>query len=963
MKSNNIKIKNIQATELIEVNKGIREYFTYKKSVFTDSLFNRFLRNNDLKIKNSSTRDLVCILFDFGTVDYLNEVLRVQRSIGKKIDGYKKKRNKANKENIDEVIQFELDSINNLLNILSEEDSEKYIKILDKVNDNKDKYTNMSLLEIRKKLYNDGISITYTNKNKDADGKIIETKETIMYKMLYRTPSKAKEGTVMFINENLYDKAYEWLTMGIKLPDTNAKIVEMSAYAPLTTSTIVDTIKIKPDEILILEDKKYAFQTVANIVTYDSKLKKSYVTKKDNYTMFNTIWDGMSLIDDTFLNENFKHECNGMALLRSHFFKSCAFKCKLTEYLKEYYKDSYDTATITDMFGEKKVKNIKLITTNNSVKWIDKFDSLMGKNPYKYWCNRLKDDKYMFGVVKTDHPSFFGDMQQTSYQHINSLCGSKEQIQKIANYAVDYINDLKNDNEKFYIFLKQNATVVNHYNMLADLYKHNKTYENSKYFRTEKRKIIHDYILKVKGGKMLIPGDNLTVCGNPFALLLYATGQDWKNDPTLNAETGAIQCYTKRFNDGEFLCGFRNPHNAPNNIFYFHNVCSTEMEKYFTFSKNIIAINMIGSDAQDRGNSMDEDSDFVLVTNAEEFVSIAKYAYTNYPTIVNEIEKSTKAYNNTMDDYAVMDNLFAKYQSFIGLSSNCSQKAMTLFWNCKDEDYKQELNNNYILGSVFAQIAIDSCKRLFNIELDEELKKLNNIPEIKSFIPSFYRYIDEANVEKQKTAEEVILTLIKSNNEFLSLFESDAKKLNIKIVTNKMIELTNSLTDEQVKNEYLQKIYNGKAYKDYNCPMQYLIDEVNKCDEISRTKTKNDDYFLKKFEGDSNRRQKTKIMTLIEEYDNFVKKLNACNENLDADSYNEQILIKFEEMLNQISSIKVGNVKTISDLINMAFSLKDEKKKYKRKILTLLYNMYKDESTENNKFLKCFYTEEELENA
>ena len=41
----------------------------------------------------------------------------------------------------------------------------------------------------------------------------------------------------MFINSRLYKKAYDWLTMGLgeKMPIDDAKIVEMSAYAPLTT--------------------------------------------------------------------------------------------------------------------------------------------------------------------------------------------------------------------------------------------------------------------------------------------------------------------------------------------------------------------------------------------------------------------------------------------------------------------------------------------------------------------------------------------------------------------------------------------------------------------------------------------------------------------------------------------------------------------------------------------------------
>jgi len=74
--------------------------------------------------------------------------------------------------------------------------------------------------------------------------------------MLYRNPSKAKQGSVMFIRDSLYDVAYDWLTMGIgkRLPQHNAKIVEISAYAPLSTSAIEGTVHIPVEDILILRD-------------------------------------------------------------------------------------------------------------------------------------------------------------------------------------------------------------------------------------------------------------------------------------------------------------------------------------------------------------------------------------------------------------------------------------------------------------------------------------------------------------------------------------------------------------------------------------------------------------------------------------------------------------------------------------------------------------------------------------
>ena len=97
--------------------------------------------------------------------------------------------------------------------------------------------------EIRDLFYNEGVDITYKIKNKD--GSLKDTK-TIHYKMLFRTSAKAKLGQVIFINDKLYDKAYDWLTIGLgnKMSHDNAKIVEMSAYAPLTTSTIIGILHI-----------------------------------------------------------------------------------------------------------------------------------------------------------------------------------------------------------------------------------------------------------------------------------------------------------------------------------------------------------------------------------------------------------------------------------------------------------------------------------------------------------------------------------------------------------------------------------------------------------------------------------------------------------------------------------------------------------------------------------------------
>ena len=58
----------------------------------------------------------------------------------------------------------------------------------------------------------------------------------------------------MFICDRLYDKALDFIRMGYKMDYNNAPIVEMSAYSSLIASTIVDTIKINPKNILIIKE-------------------------------------------------------------------------------------------------------------------------------------------------------------------------------------------------------------------------------------------------------------------------------------------------------------------------------------------------------------------------------------------------------------------------------------------------------------------------------------------------------------------------------------------------------------------------------------------------------------------------------------------------------------------------------------------------------------------------------------
>lgn len=713
-----IKIKNIEAATLYEYNNGVRDHYEYKDAMFTNSLFSDFLKENGLKIwKEESTRDIICLEFNFGSRSYEEEI------------------NHLAKIAIDARTEYKLAKSSGCTSQIVKKKNKriKIAKLFQETIKNKDKYEKHNKEEIRKIFYNDGVNVEYITRKKNGD---IIKREIIHYKMLYRSTGKAKKGSCMFICDRLYKKAIKFLYMGIKLPKKNSPTVEISAYAPLVSSAIVGKVKINPKNILILKDVDRSFFTkVVSIETDENK--HCYAKHIDNYELKNTMFDGQALIDSSI----FPSWGNGYILLRHHFCKMAAFSTNIQMFFKDYFGDDYYSATVTDMFGvEHYVKDIELITTDNAMKWL-KFNK-----SYDYWCEKVYENNCMFGIVKTAHESKLGEVQRMSYQMVNSL--DEEIMPNVVKESIEYINKLKQDNSEFLKYLEKNKNFSNDYEVLIALCNQNPDFVRSSYFRRRKEYIIKIYVLNMKSGRIIQNAENLVIVGSPYAMLLYAaTGKESSvdNDDTFFIENETIQCYTERFNSGDYLAFFRSPFNSKNNLTYLHNVYHKNLEKYFNLGKQCIAVNMNGTDFQDRNNGSDQDSDSGYTTNQPNIVEHARQCYLNYPTIKNNIPKEQNVYGRSMNDYAYIDNNLAKSQLDIGESSNLAQLAQTYACNFNDQKYI-----DYVcILSVLAQVAIDNAKRRFDIDLTSEIKRIKNDIDIKTnMYPSFWQIIKRGFNEK-----------------------------------------------------------------------------------------------------------------------------------------------------------------------------------------------------------------------
>ncbi len=708
-----IKIKNIEAGTLFEYNKGLREHYEYENAMFTNSLFSDFLQKNGLKIqKDGSTTDLICLEFNYGSRSFEEEITHLRKI--------------AKQARLEYKIAKSLRQLPQMLKKYNKR--KKIARLVCDARQNKDKYEKCSKEEIRKIFYRDGVDVTYTAYKKNGE---IKKKDTVHYKMLYRSTGKAKKGACMFIKEKLYKKARDFLYMGIELPKDNAAIVEISAYAPLISSTAVDMLHINPENILILKDVERTFKT--NVISVETdENHHCFARNIKDYMVKNTLFDGQALIDSRI----FPEWADGYVLLRQHFCKMASFCCDIQQFFRDYFGGDYENATVKDMFGNLHyVKDIELITTDNAMKWI-KFGI-----SYDYWCEKVRENGSRFGIVKTSHASKLGNVQKMSYQMVNSL--SEDIMGSVAERSVNYVNRLKTDDKAFLSYLKQNSNFSNDYEALAALCEQNPEFTRSVYFRRRKEYIIKTYIMNLKNGKLIQNADNLVIVGSPYAMLLYgATGneQSVDNDDTFSTEKDAIQCFTERFDDGEYLAFFRSPFNSRNNLTYLHNVYSENIRKYFHLGKQIIAVNLIGTDFQDRNNGSDQDSDSGYTTNQTDIVEHARKCYTDYPTIVNNIPKDRNIYQNTPEDYARVDSGLAQSQRDIGESSNLAQLAQTYACNFTDRKYV-----DYVcILSVLAQVAIDNAKRTFNINLTEEIQRIKNDMDIKTHkYPAFWLIIKE----------------------------------------------------------------------------------------------------------------------------------------------------------------------------------------------------------------------------
>lgn len=592
---------------------------------------------------------------------------------------------------------------------------------------------------LRQKLYKNGFRI---------DGK-----KYVRYK---RSAGSSRQGKCLFIRQELFKHMNEWSLCG--LDEKKADKVSLEAYKALTLSALNGFVDIPVKGILFVQDYESVFRE--NVITV-KKEGSDIIAKEESATIENNIWDGEALLDESVFVG--KYADKHMLLLRNKFFKSCAFRTKLKKWFRDNDIRSVDqlkahgVVTLADDMND-----VVMVTTSSSLKYLKISGKPLSEESIRDW-GKYADER--FGVVKYDKRTRFfeGKMVKSSYQFINTLPVTKEEAESLLQKNAEFLSAVRADPAITRYYIKhlvnrekedseeEKGGIIARGDILFDLIDRNIRFSETELydrFRGDLVKMMRNELYK---GRLLLSGKNATLFGNGPELLKATIG---KFDGTSVLENAEVRC--AGFPDGQELVCARYPHITMGNLYSVTNNLSDEIFDYFDLGENVVCVNSIGENIQQRLNGCDYDSDMMLLVDDETIVGAAKRHADDFKVPVCKIEVEGKTDRELFEIDAMTG------ENRIGEIVNLSQRLNGLLWDelngGKSWDDVKEIYYDICILAVTSGIEIDKAKRNYGIDAGEVIAKLaKKYIEKITFRPYFFKEITYKNVEEDKKTEKKVI--------------------------------------------------------------------------------------------------------------------------------------------------------------------------------------------------------------
>ena len=581
--------------------------------------------------------------------------------------------------------------------------------------------TIMDKAELRNYLYTSGFK---------CDG--------VRYVRYKRSSGSSRVGKCLFVNELLAADMEKWDKCGLDIKlGQPLDLAAWEAYIALPMSSIIDTVEIPLDSILVTEDCTSVFEDEVVAVEIEGE---HLVSSHKAVQIENKLFDGQSLLDVSMFG---RYADKGMVLLRNRFFKSCCFNTNLQQWFIDQGIDSVDQ--LNGFTLARDISQIKMVTTASSVKYA-KFGKI------EDWLHNVSST---FGVVKYEkkpHP-FDGRMVQAHYQLFNTLHLSYDEMEAVLKPSLDYISAIRRDPavlryEIQYPFddCEEWSSLDSKNEIIFKLLGINDKFAETKLYYDFRDDLIRGAIRNLKRGHVLVNGNYSTILGNGMEMLKAAIG---KYNGTLELQPGEI--HSKRFPYEKTLLCSRSPHICAGNVLLVTNKASPRLDRYFNLTPEIVCINAANDNIQQRLNGCDYDSDTILITDHALLIDAAKRHSEDFkvPTNMTVSVKTKRRYDDS--DKADLDVKTSVNK--IGEIVNLSQQLNSLMWERinKGMPVKEcmELYEDICKLAVLSNVEIDRAKKEFVINSGTELnilkKKYKITDDERTVKPWFFKMITTEN--------------------------------------------------------------------------------------------------------------------------------------------------------------------------------------------------------------------------
>jgi hypothetical protein len=618
----------------------------------------------------------------------------------------------------------------------------------------------------------------------------------------------ARRSTVIFCNEEILLPLQQFLNCD-RNPNYRISPAKFNAYYSLASTS---TLKVSTPNFILIPDCEVERVTKVDFL-HESENKNidPKIYNEDINLTFN-LFDGQGLISPDFAQQ-WATEIDVDYIPSEFIFRSAFSKGLLITFdFKELARQN-DIQTIKDVYGNlHNVENIDVMLSTSQAKIWQAYNNI---EDYKQKCEK---NNFSWGLTRIS-PKVEKNYCFSTYQYVQNLNLSQEQIKSLCKKTVDWFNNVTGDDWIYTILFLMgdiNRDRVGEEwferldNPLLQALLLEPKLINDIQIQNKIQRLINKKIKESYLGVLLLEGNYQHIFVDPFAQAQWGLGLQITG---LLKEGESYSAYWNEKKVSE-VSAIRSPmtFRSENNLLNLKN--SEELNYWYKYLNSGIVFNAFGIDMMKMAGG-DGDGDSCMTTNQKEFID---GAFLEYAPPAYERKNAEK---KIVVDSELWEFDTKTFKSKIGLITNISTQlfAMLPLFKENSEEYNEILNRLKICNC-FQSMEIDRAKGIQTMDIPKywtKWEKINgdetpeelHIKELhhKTIVdkrPYFFRYL-YPNYEK-----EYLERLAGYNNYCKIMFDGD-----LNYIVNK-----ENKNDEETR--IVRNYYQFDSLLDSNCVMNNL---------------------------------------------------------------------------------------------------------------------------------------------